>query len=219
MQDFSTNRFQKENFIVFYEEVEDYINVYYADGREEHFPNTQYIKELLKEKKRKQIYQAKDIIEVIDRDCESYKTENFTDLLYFFLTFLTSINVSVEHIGFSLFLLIMSLVTIVKRRYNKEIYEDLYALRYDYLKCQFFLEHEEDFKEMDFSDPRLYRGVNKDALMFILLHGEEMQPFNINTISLISFKDLVRIVDNYHNVILAKQDRALVMEKKDEKKN
>lgn len=215
MYDFSMNDFQKKLFIVFYEENGEFLTVYYADGNIEHYENTEANKERLNLRMKKQVEDAKDFFEEIDKLCKDYKFVSIRDSFFFYLTFFTSLGISSESLSASALIFIFSLVIAVKRVNSKEKYQALYELRYDYLKHEYFLEFEDVFKSMDYSDIRLYEGVSCDTLLFLMMSKKD-KPLDINLIDILSFEDLIRMVDNYNAIVLDAKNKSLKMEFKNE---
>lgn len=215
MYDFSMNDFQKKLFIVFYEENGEFLTVYYADGNIEHYENTEANKERLNLRMKKQVEDAKDFFEEIDKLCKDYKFVSIRDSFFFYLTFFTSLGISSESLSASALIFIFSLVIAVKKVNSKEKYQTLYELRYDYLKHEFFLEFEDVFKSMDYSDIRLYEGVSCDTLLFLMMPKKD-KPLDINLIDILSFEDLIRMVDNYNAIVLDAKNKSLKMEFKNE---
>lgn len=215
MYDFSMNDFQKKLFIVFYEENGEFLTVYYADGNIEHYENTEANKERLNLRMKKQVEDAKDFFEEIDKLCKDYKFVSIRDSFFFYLTFFTSLGISSENLSASALIFIFSLVIAVKKVNSKEKYQALYELRYDYLKHEFFLEFEDVFKSMDYSDIRLYEGVSCDTLLFLMMSKKD-KPLDINLIDILSFEDLIRMVDNYNAIVLDAKNKSLKMEFKNE---
>lgn len=215
MYDFSMNDFQKKLFIVFYEENGEFLTVYYADGNIEHYENTEANKERLNLRMKKQIEDAKDFFEEIDKLCKDYKFVSIRDSFFFYLTFFTSLGISSENLSASTLIFIFSLVIAVKKVNSKEKYQSLYELRYDYLKHEYFLEFEDVFKSMDYSDIRLYEGVSCDTLLFLMMSKKD-KPLDINLIDILSFEDLIRMVDNYNAIVLDAKNKSLKMEFKNE---
>lgn len=215
MYDFSMNDFQKKLFIVFYEENGEFLTVYYADGNIEHYENTEANKERLNLRMKKQIEDAKDFFEEIDKLCKDYKFVSIRDSFFFYLTFFTSLGISSENLSASALIFIFSLVIAVKKVNSKEKYQALYELRYDYLKHEYFLEFEDVFKSMDYSDIRLYEGVSCDTLLFLMMSKKD-KPLDINLIDILSFEDLIRMVDNYNAIVLDAKNKSLKMELKNE---
>lgn len=215
MYDFSMNDFQKKLFIVFYEENGEFLTVYYADGNIEHYENTEANKERLNLRMKKQIEDAKDFFEEIDKLCKDYKFVSIRDSFFFYLTFFTSLGISSENLSASALIFIFSLVIAVKKVNSKEKYQSLYELRYDYLKHEYFLEFEDVFKSMDYSDIRLYEGVSCDTLLFLMMSKKD-KPLDINLIDILSFEDLIRMVDNYNAIVLDAKNKSLKMELKNE---
>ncbi len=215
MYDFSMNDFQKKLFIVFYEENGEFLTVYYADGNIEHYENTEAIKERLNLRMKKQVEDAKDFFEEIDKLCKDYKFVSIRDSFFFYLTFFTSLGISSENLSASALIFIFSLVIAVKKVNSKEKYQSLYELRYDYLKHEYFLEFEDVFKSMDYSDIRLYDGVSCDTLLFLMMSKKD-KPLDINLIDILSFEDLIRMVDNYNAIVLDAKNKSLKMELKNE---
>ncbi len=215
MYDFSMNDFQKKLFIVFYEENGEFLTVYYADGNIEHYENTEANKERLNLRMKKQVEDAKDFFEEIDRLCKDYKFVSIRDSFFFYLTFFTSLGISSENLSASALIFIFSLVIAVKKVNSKEKYQSLYELRYDYLKHEYFLEFEDVFKSMDYSDIRLYEGVSCDTLLFLMMSKKD-KPLDINLIDILSFEDLIRMVDNYNAIVLDAKNKSLKMEFKNE---
>lgn len=215
MYDFSTNDFQRKTFIVFYDENGEFLTVYYANGNIEHYENTEANKERLNLRMKRQVEDAKGFYEEIDKMCEDYKFVSIRDSFFFYLTFLTSLGISSESLSASALVFIFSLVIAVKKVNSKEKYQSLYELRYDYLKHEYFLEFEDAFKAMDYSDIRLYDGVSHDTLMF-MMKSENDKPLDINTIDTLSFEDLIRMVDNYNAIVLEAKNKSIKMEFKDE---
>lgn len=215
MYDFSMNDFQKKLFIVFYEENGEFLTVYYADGNIEHYENTEANKERLNLRMKKQVEDAKDFFEEIDKLCKDYKFVSIRDSFFFYLTFLTSLGISSESLSASALIFIFSLVIAVKKVNSKEKYQSLYELRYDYLKHEYFLEFEDVFKSMDYSDVRLYEGVSCDTLLFLMMSKKD-KPLDINLIDILSFEDLIRMVDNYNAIVLDAKNKSLKMEFKNE---
>ena len=211
MYDFSMNDFQKKLFIVFYEENGEFLTVYYADGNIEHYENTEANKERLNLRMKKQVEDAKDFYEEIDKMCKDYKFMSMRDSFFFYLTFFTSLGISSESLSASALIFIFSLVIALKKLDSKEKYQSLYELRYDYLKHEYFLEFEDAFKAMDYSDLRLYDGVSDDTLMFIM-QSDSDKPLDINTIDTLSFEDLIRMVDNYNAIVLDAKNKSLKIE-------
>lgn len=215
MYDFSMNDFQKKLFIVFYEENGEFLTVYYADGNIEHYENTEANKERLNLRMKKQVEDAKDFFEEIDKLCKDYKFVSIRDSFFFYLTFFTSLGISSENLSASALIFIFSLVIAVKKVNSKEKYQALYELRYDYLKHEYFLEFEDVFKSMDYSDIRLYDGVSCDTLLFLMMSKKD-KPLDINLIDILSFEDLIRMVDNYNAIVLDAKNKSLKMEFKNE---
>lgn len=215
MYDFLMNDFQKKLFIVFYEENGEFLTVYYADGNIEHYENTEANKERLNLRMKKQVEDAKDFFEEIDKLCKDYKFVSIRDSFFFYLTFFTSLGISSESLSASALIFIFSLVIAVKKVNSKEKYQSLYELRYDYLKHEYFLEFEDVFKSMDYSDIRLYDGVSCDTLLFLMLSKKD-KPLDINLIDILSFEDLIRMVDNYNAIVLDAKNKSLKMEFKNE---
>lgn len=215
MYDFSMNDFQKKLFIVFYEENGEFLTVYYADGNIEHYENTEANKERLNLRMKKQVEDAKDFFEEIDKLCKDYKFVSIRDSFFFYLTFFTSLGISSENLSASALIFIFSLVIAVKKVNSKEKYQALYELRYDYLKHEYFLEFEDVFKSMDYSDIRLYEGVSCDTLLFLMMSKKD-KPLDINLIDILSFEDLIRMVDNYNAIVLDAKNKSLKMELKNE---
>lgn len=215
MYDFSMNDFQKKLFIVFYEENGEFLTVYYADGNIEHYENTEANKERLNLRMKKQVEDAKDFFEEIDKLCKDYKFVSIRDSFFFYLTFFTSLGISSESLSASALIFIFSLVIAVKKVNSKEKYQALYELRYDYLKHEYFLEFEDVFKSMDYSDIRLYEGVSCDTLLFLMMSKKD-KPLDINLIDILSFEDLIRMVDNYNAIVLDAKNKSLKMEFKNE---
>lgn len=215
MYDFSMNDFQKKLFIVFYEENGEFLTVYYADGNIEHYENTEANKERLNLRMKKQVEDAKDFFEEIDKLCKDYKFVSIRDSFFFYLTFFTSLGISSESLSASALIFIFSLVIAVKKVNSKEKYQALYELRYDYLKHEYFLEFEDVFKSMDYSDIRLYEGVSCDTLLFLMMSKKD-KPLDINLIDILSFEDLIRMVDNYNAIALDAKNKSLKMEFKNE---
>lgn len=215
MYDFSMNDFQKKLFIVFYEENGEFLTVYYADGNIEHYENTEANKERLNLRMKKQVEDAKDFFEEIDKLCKDYKFVSIRDSFFFYLTFFTSLGISSENLSASALIFIFSLVIAVKKVNSKEKYQSLYELRYDYLKHEYFLEFEDVFKSMDYSDIRLYEGVSCDTLLFLMMSKKD-KPLDINLIDILSFEDLIRMVDNYNAIVLDAKNKSLKMEFKNE---
>lgn len=215
MYDFSMNDFQKKLFIVFYEENGDFLTVYYADGNIEHYENMEANKERLNLRMKKQVEDAKDFFEEIDKLCKDYKFVSIRDSFFFYLTFFTSLGISSENLSASALIFIFSLVIAVKKVNSKEKYQALYELRYDYLKHEYFLEFEDVFKSMDYSDIRLYDGVSCDTLLFLMMSKKD-KPLDINLIDILSFEDLIRMVDNYNAIVLDAKNKSLKMEFKNE---
>lgn len=215
MYDFSMNDFQKKLFIVFYEENGEFLTVYYADGNIEHYENTEANKERLNLRMKKQVEDAKDFFEEIDKLCKDYKFVSIRDSFFFYLTFFTSLGISSENLSASALIFIFSLVIAVKKVNSKEKYQALYELRYDYLKHEYFLEFEDVFKSMDYSDIRLYEGVSCDTLLFLMMSKKD-KPLDINLIDILSFEDLIRMVDNYNAIVLDAKNKRLKMELKNE---
>lgn len=215
MYDFSMNDFQKKLFIVFYEENGEFLTVYYADGNIEHYENTEANKERLNLRMKKQVEDAKDFFEEIDKLCKDYKFVSIRDSFFFYLTFFTSLGISSESLSASALIFIFSLVIAVKKVNSKEKYQALYELRYDYLKHEYFLEFEDVFKSMDYSDIRLYEGVSGDTLLFLMMSKKD-KPLDINLIDILSFEDLIRMVDNYNAIVLDAKNKSLKMEFKNE---
>ncbi len=215
MYDFSMNDFQKKLFIVFYEENGEFLTVYYADGNIEHYENTEANKERLNLRMKKQVEDAKDFFEEIDKLCKDYKFVSIRDSFFFYLTFFTSLGISSESLSASALIFIFSLVIAVKKVNSKEKYQALYELRYDYLKHEYFLEFEDVFKSMDYSDIRLYDGVSCDTLLFLMMSKKD-KPLDINLIDILSFEDLIRMVDNYNAIVLDAKNKSLKMEFKNE---
>lgn len=215
MYDFSMNDFQKKLFIVFYEENGEFLTVYYADGNIEHYENTEANKERLNLRMKKQVEDAKDFFEEIDKLCKDYKFVSIRDSFFFYLTFFTSLGISSENLSASALIFIFSLVIAVKKVNSKEKYQALYELRYDYLKHEYFLEFEDVFKSMDYSDIRLYDGVSCDTLLFLMMSKKD-KPLDINLIDILSFEDLIRMVDNYNAIVLDAKNKSLKMELKNE---
>lgn len=215
MYDFSMNDFQKKLFIVFYEENGEFLTVYYADGNIEHYENTEANKERLNLRMKKQVEDAKDFFEEIDKLCKDYKFVSIRDSFFFYLTFFTSLGISSENLSASALIFIFSLVIAVKKVNSKEKYQSLYELRYDYLKHEYFLEFEDVFKSMDYSDIRLYEGVSCDTLLFLMMSKKD-KPLDINLIDILSFEDLIRMVDNYNAIVLDAKNKSLKMELKNE---
>lgn len=215
MYDFSMNDFQKKLFIVFYEENGEFLTVYYADGNIEHYENTEANKERLNLRMKKQVEDAKDFFEEIDKLCKDYKFVSIRDSFFFYLTFFTSLGISSESLSASALIFIFSLVIAVKKVNSKEKYQSLYELRYDYLKHEYFLEFEDVFKSMDYSDIRLYEGVSCDTLLFLMMSKKD-KPLDINLIDILSFEDLIRMVDNYNAIALDAKNKSLKMEFKNE---
>jgi len=215
MYDFSMNDFQKKLFIVFYEENGEFLTVYYADGNIEHYENTEANKERLNLRMKKQVEDAKDFFEEIDKLCKDYKFVSIRDSFFFYLTFFTSLGISSESLSASALIFIFSLVIAVKKVNSKEKYQALYELRYDYLKHEYFLEFEDVFKSMDYSDIRLYDGVSCDTLLFLMMSKKD-KPLDINLIDILSFEDLIRMVDNYNAIALDAKNKSLKMEFKNE---
>lgn len=215
MYDFSMNDFQKKLFIVFYEENGEFLTVYYADGNIEHYENTEANKERLNLRMKKQIEDAKDFFEEIDKLCKDYKFVSIRDSFFFYLTFFTSLGISSENLSASALIFIFSLVIAVKKVNSKEKYQSLYELRYDYLKHEYFLEFEDVFKSMDYSDIRLYEGVSCDTLLFLMMSKKD-KPLDINLIDILSFEDLIRMADNYNAIVLDAKNKSLKMELKNE---
>ena len=215
MYDFSMNDFQKKLFIVFYEENGEFLTVYYADGNIEHYENTEANKERLNLRMKKQVEDAKDFFEEIDKLCKDYKFVSIRDSFFFYLTFFTSLGISSENLSASALIFIFSLVIAVKKVNSKEKYQALYELRYDYLKHEYFLEFEDVFKSMDYSDIRLYDGVSCDTLLFLMMSKKD-KPLDINLIDILSFEDLIRMVNNYNQICLEKNNKSLRMKFKDD---
>lgn len=215
MYDFSMNDFQKKLFIVFYEENGEFLTVYYADGNIEHYENTEANKERLNLRMKKQVEDAKDFFEEIDKLCKDYKFVSIRDSFFFYLTFFTSLGISSENLSASALIFIFSLVIAVKKVNSKEKYQALYELRYDYLKHEYFLDFEDVFKSMDYSDIRLYDGVSCDTLLFLMMSKKD-KPLDINLIDILSFEDLIRMVDNYNAIVLDAKNKSLKMEFKNE---
>lgn len=215
MYDFSSNDFQKKTFIIFYEETGDFLTVYYADGNIEHFENTEAYREILNYRMKKQVEDAKDFFEEIDKLCKDYKFVSIRDSFFFYLTFFTSLGISSENLSASALLFIFSLVIAVKKVNSKEKYQSLYELRYDYLKHEYFLKFEDVFKSMDYSDIRLYDGVSCDTLLFLMMSKKD-KPLDINLIDILSFEDLIRMVNNYNAIVLDAKNKSLKMEFKNE---
>lgn len=215
MYDFSMNDFQKKLFIVFYEENGEFLTVYYADGNIEHYENTEANKERLNLRMKKQVEDAKDFFEEIDKLCKDYKFVSIRDSFFFYLTFFTSLGISSENLSASALLFIFSLVIAVKKVNSKEKYQSLYELRYDYLKHEYFLKFEDVFKSMDYSDIRLYDGVSCDTLLFLMMSKKD-KPLDINLIDILSFEDLIRMVNNYNAIVLDAKNKSLKMEFKNE---
>lgn len=215
MYDFSMNDFQKKLFIVFYEENGEFLTVYYADGNIEYYENTEANKERLNLRMKKQVEDAKDFFEEIDKLCKDYKFVSIRDSFFFYLTFFTSLGISSESLSASALIFIFSLVIAVKKVNSKEKYQALYELRYDYLKHEYFLEFEDVFKSMDYSDIRLYEGVSCDTLLFLMMSKKD-KPLDINLIDILSFEDLIRMVDNYNAIVLDAKNKSLKMEFKNE---
>lgn len=215
MYDFSMNDFQKKLFIVFYEENGEFLTVYYADGNIEHYENTEANKERLNLRMKKQVEDAKDFFEEIDKLCKDYKFVSIRDSFFFYLTFFTSLGISSESLSASALIFIFSLVIAVKKANSKEKYQSLYELRYDYLKHEYFLDFEDVFKSMDYSDIRLYEGVSCDTLLFLMMSKKD-KPLDINLIDILSFEDLIRMVDNYNAIVLDAKNKSLKMELKNE---
>ena len=215
MYDFSMNDFQKKLFIVFYEENGEFLTVYYADGNIEHYENTEANKERLNLRMKKQVEDAKDFFEEIDKLCKDYKFVSIRDSFFFYLTFFTSLGISSESLSASALIFIFSLVIAVKKANSKEKYQSLYELRYDYLKHEYFLDFEDVFKSMDYSDIRLYEGVSCDTLLFLMMSKKD-KPLDINLIDILSFEDLIRMVDNYNAIVLDAKNKSLKMEFKNE---
>lgn len=215
MYDFSMNDFQKKLFIVFYEENGEFLTVYYADDNIEHYENTEANKERLNLRMKKQVEDAKDFFEEIDKLCKDYKFVSIRDSFFFYLTFFTSLGISSESLSASALIFIFSLVIAVKKVNSKEKYQSLYELRYDYLKHEYFLEFEDVFKSMDYSDIRLYEGVSCDTLLFLMMSKKD-KPLDINLIDILSFEDLIRMVDNYNAIVLDAKNKSLKMEFKNE---
>lgn len=215
MYDFSMNDFQKKLFIVFYEENGEFLTVYYADGNIEHYENTEAIKERLNLRMKKQVEDAKDFFEEIDKLCKDYDGVSIRDSFFFYLTFFTSLGISSESLSASALIFIFSLVIAVKKANSKEKYQSLYELRYDYLKHEYFLDFEDVFKAMDYSDLRLYDGVSCDTLLFLMMSKKD-KPLDINLIDILSFEDLIRMVDNYNAIVLDAKNKSLKMEFKNE---
>lgn len=176
MYDFSSNDFQKKTFIIFYEENGEFLTVYYADGNIEHYENTEANKERLNLRMKRQVEDAKGFYEEIDKLCKDYKFASIRDSFFFYLTFFTSLGISSENLSASALIFIFSLVIAVKKVNSKEKYQTLYELRYDYLKHEYFLEFEDVFKSMDYSDIRLYDGVSCDTLLFLMMSKKD-KPF------------------------------------------
>lgn len=215
MYDFSSNDFQKKTFIIFYEETGDFLTVYYADGNIEHFENTEAYREILNYRMKKQVEDAKDFFEEIDKLCKDYKFVSIRDSFFFYLTFFTSLGISSESLSASALIFIFSLVIAVKKVNSKEKYQSLYELRYDYLKHEYFLKFEDVFKSMDYSDIRLYDGVSCDTLLFLMMSKKD-KPLDINLIDILSFEDLIRMVNNYNAIVLDAKNKSLKMEFKNE---
>lgn len=215
MYDFSSNDFQKKTFIIFYEETGDFLTVYYADGNIEHFENTEAYREILNYGMKKQVEDAKYFFEEIDKLCKDYKFVSIRDSFFFYLTFFTSLGISSENLSASALLFIFSLVIAVKKVNSKEKYQSLYELRYDYLKHEYFLKFEDVFKSMDYSDIRLYDGVSCDTLLFLMMSKKD-KPLDINLIDILSFEDLIRMVNNYNAIVLDAKNKSLKMEFKNE---
>lgn len=215
MYDFSSNDFQKKTFIIFYEETGDFLTVYYADGNIEHFENTEAYREILNYRMKKQVEDAKYFFEEIDKLCKDYKFVSIRDSFFFYLTFFTSLGISSENLSASALLFIFSLVIAVKKVNSKEKYQSLYELRYDYLKHEYFLKFEDVFKSMDYSDIRLYDGVSCDTLLFLMMSKKD-KPLDINLIDILSFEDLIRMVNNYNAIVLDAKNKSLKMEFKNE---
>lgn len=215
MYDFSSNDFQKKTFIIFYEETGDFLTVYYADGNIEHFENTEAYREILNYRMKKQVEDAKDFFEEIDKMCKDYKFMSIRDSFFFYLTFFTSLGISSENLSASALIFIFSLVIAVKKANSKEKYQTFYELKYDYLKHEYFLEFEDVFKSMDYSDIRLYDGVSCDTLLFLMMSKKD-KPLDINLIDILSFEDLIRMVNNYNQICLEKNNKSLRMKFKDD---
>ena len=164
---------------------------------------------------KKQVEDAKDFYEEIDKMCKDYKFMSMRDSFFFYLTFFTSLGISSESLSASALIFIFSLVIALKKLDSKEKYQSLYELRYDYLKHEYFLEFEDAFKAMDYSDLRLYNGISDDTLMFIM-QSESDKPLDINTIDTLSFEDLIRMVDNYNAIILDAKNKSLKIKFKNE---
>lgn len=215
MYDFSSNDFQKKTFIIFYEENGEFLTVYYADGNIEHYENTEANKERLNLRMKRQVEDAKGFYEEIDKLCKDYKFASIRDSFFFYLTFFTSLGISSENLSASALIFIFSLVIAVKKVNSKEKYQTLYELRYDYLKHEYFLEFEDVFKSMDYSDIRLYDGVSCDTLLFLMMSKKD-KPLDINLIDILSFEDLIRMVNNYNAIALDAKNKSLKMEFKNE---
>lgn len=215
MYDFSSNDFQKKTFIIFYEENGEFLTVYYADGNIEHYENTEANKERLNLRMKRQVEDAKGFYEEIDKLCKDYKFASIRDSFFFYLTFFTSLGISSENLSASALIFIFSLVIAVKKVNSKEKYQTLYELRYDYLKHEYFLEFEDVFKSMDYSDIRLYDGVSCDILLFLMMSKKD-KPLDINLIDILSFEDLIRMVNNYNAIALDAKNKSLKMEFKNE---
>lgn len=215
MYDFSSNDFQKKTFIIFYEETGDFLTVYYADGCIEHFENTEAYREILNYRMKKQVEDAKDFFEEIDKMCKDYKFMSIRDSFFFYLTFFTSLGISSENLSASALIFIFSLVIAVKKVNSKEKYQTFYELKYDYLKHEYFLEFEDVFKSMNYSDIRLYDGVSCDTLLFLMMSKKD-KPLDINLIDILSFEDLIRMVNNYNAIVLDAKNKSLKMEFKNE---
>lgn len=217
MYDFATNDYVKKTFIVFYDENGEYLTVYYADGSVSHFDNTKQMKDILNMRMKKQIDDSKDFFMAVNELWRSYKIKNTTDIFFFVLTFLTSINIAPQSMTASFLVFVLSLIVAFKKMDDKEKYEALFELKYDYLKHEFFITFEDDFNSMNYKDLRLYDGVSEETVLFILQSDSDI-PFDINTIDIISFRDLVLMLDNFNKIRLEKDNKLLKMEFKDEEK-
>ena len=182
MLDYTENKNDSKEFILYYIKKDNKIIVYYASGDKKEFDNTKDLEITILERMKKQVLNSNVVYDKNGKIVMGLLINNI--FLYLSINSEGIISLISSMISLSLMTKIIS------------IQFDFSDKRNDFLKNRFFLENENLFNDFDRKNELLLLDVSKKTRKIISSIPEEDLLFTINTIDKMKYKDLRQILYN-----------------------
>ena len=182
MLDYTENKNDSKEFILYYIKKDNKIIVYYASGDKKEFDNTKDLEITILERMKNQVLNSNVVYDKNGKIVMGLLINNI--FLYLSINSEGIISLISSMISLSLMTKIIS------------IQFDFSDKRNDFLKNRFFLENENLFNDFDRKNELLLLDVSKKTRKIISSIPEEDLLFTINTIDKMKYKDLRQILYN-----------------------